>query len=115
MKPTKIVSTIKSEKGTYRCQCNNGVEYSITELSKIIGIRGASLRDRLNRWGFDHPDMFRKKSPCKVGKQRKLAIKLDIVPGDLEGKYNGKRSEFETRKLLDAIPSVTELEKQLWA
>jgi hypothetical protein len=111
MKPTKILSTTRAEKGIIVCICNNGKEYTIFELSKIIGIQAASLRQRIKNWGYDHPDIFRAKSPCKVGKQRDMSIKLDIEPGDLEGKYTGKKSEAEVRKILDNIPSPTKYEK----
>ncbi len=105
MKPTKIISFKKSGRNVYYLTCDNGKEYKTGALAKIIGISGSALRLRLNRWGPLHPDVFRNKSRqnfCKQPKRKK--IDLDIVEGDLAGKYNGRRTEVERRHLLDKIP-----------
>ena len=114
MNPTDIISVKMSGKSVCECQWNDGIWRTIIKSARIIGIHAPSLRQRIKNWGVCAA-LTRKKSPLKHGKQRELAIKLDIVDGDLEGKYVGRTCEAERRALLDAIPSVTELEKSLWA
>ena len=110
MNPTDIISVKMSGKSVCECQWNDGIWRTIIKSARIIGIHAPSLRQRIKNWGVCAA-LTRKKSPLKHGKQRELAIKIDVVEGDLEGKFKGKRSEEEVRALLDAIPSPTKYEK----
>ena len=77
----------------------------------MVGIQPASFRGRLKNWGYDHPDILNPDG--RKDKMLTSNIMIDITDGDLEGKYQGRTSSAEQRRLLDKISGPGSFEGQL--
>ena len=94
--------------------CNDNKIRTVAELADIVGIARPTMRQRLLTWGISHPDIMRPGSP-KSAKRTIITepIKVDLIEGDLEGKYTGRTTVKERREALKKIPEPTFFDKYL--
>lgn len=111
MNRLKLICKPRKEGREYVLHCNNGESYSIKEMAIEIEISYDSMVYRLNNWPWNHKDFLRKKSLADFTEIDEFA--LDIVEGDLVGKFDGRDAD-EQKRALEAIPDLTEFERELW-
>jgi hypothetical protein len=92
---------------------DDGKQYMVSQLAEMAKVSASTMRQRIKEWGYDSPNLLCKKLKQRKKGGRNLSIKIDIVPGDLEGKYTVRNTK-ERRALLKKIPSPSEYEKALW-
>lgn len=61
-RPTRIVQKPQTNGFTTEILCDDGKIYSITSLAALLGMEQSALSQRIRRLGWDHPDLFVKKS-----------------------------------------------------
>lgn len=113
-KPTRIISKPKKEgesvRSRFEIHCDNGVIYSMIGLAKALGVTQSTISQRFKDYNWNDPRIMTDKIPKRV-KETKGGN--DVTPGDLVGKYNGRRTTAERQENLKTIPSCTKYEEAL--